>query len=208
LTFLQPIDQSRGDEAARDRASQQGRLSPMPWVGAGRLRLLVVLAALAAGQAAKAVSERQEEYAANDADGEVGMTKNLSSAASKSCDRRSEVKKTMFLGMAAALAMISAAKADPVPLSAYVDQNGYIDVIALTCAQLANTYQEDANVLTAWYSGWYNGLDHKHYLDYTKGRIVEHDVIEYCKAHPDEKIIHAMAVVLNDVRRELGIDVK
>ena len=52
-------------------------------------------------------------------------------------------------------------------------------------AQLANTYQEDANVLTAWYSGWYNGLDHKHYLDYTKGRIAEHDVIEYCKAHPD-----------------------
>ena len=117
--------------------------------------------------------------------------------------------KTILLSIAAtALAAGGVAKADPVPLSAYVDQNGYIDVTALTCAQLANTYQEDANVLTAWYSGWYNGLDHKHYLDYTKGRIVEHDVIEYCKAHPDEKIIHAMAVVFKDVRREMGIDVK
>ena len=118
------------------------------------------------------------------------------------------MKKAMLFGFVAGLSAGGAAMADPVPLSALVDQNGYIDVIALTCAQLANTYQEDANVLTAWYSGWYNGLDHEHYLDYTKGRIVEHDVIEYCKAHPDEKIIHAMAVVLKDVRREIGIDVK
>ena len=65
--------------------------------------------------------------------------------------------------------------------SAYVDANGFIDVQALTCAQLANTYQEDANVLMAWYSGWYNGLGHKHYMDYKKGRELEHLVIEYCK---------------------------
>jgi hypothetical protein len=118
------------------------------------------------------------------------------------------MKKAMLFGFVVALSTGGVAKADPVGLSAYVDQNGYIDVLALTCAQLANTYQGDANVLTAWYSGWYNGLDHKHYLDYTKGRIVEHDVIEYCKAHLDEKIIHAMAVVLKDARREMGIEVK
>ena len=76
--------------------------------------------------------------------------------------------------------------------------------IALTCAQLANTYQEDANVLMSWYSGWYNGLDHKHYLDYKKGRELEHLVIEYCKAHQDEKIIHAIAVNLQrHARRRL-----
>ena len=39
----------------------------------------------------------------------------------------------------------------------------------------------------AWYSGWYNGLDHKHYMDYKKGRELEHLVIEYCKAHQNEK---------------------
>ena len=71
--------------------------------------------------------------------------------------------------------------------SAYADANGFIDVQALTCGQLANTYQEDANALTSWYSGWYNGLAHKHYADFKKGRIVEHQVIEYCKAHPSKK---------------------
>ena len=114
------------------------------------------------------------------------------------------MKKAMLLGCVAALSAVGLAKADPVPLSAFVDQNGYIDVLALTCAQLANTYQQDANVLTAWYSGWYNGLDHKHYLDYTKGRIAEHDVIEYCKAHPDEKIIHAMAIVFHGHAQGIG----
>ena len=88
----------------------------------------------------------------------------------------------MLSSLAAASAMVGAAKADPVDLSAYADANGFIDVQALTCAQLANTYQEDANALTSWYSGWYNGLAHKHYMDYKKGREAEHLVIEYCKA--------------------------
>ena len=45
-----------------------------------------------------------------------------------------------------------------VELNTYADGEGYLDVQALTCAQLADTFQEDANYLTAWYSGWYNGL--------------------------------------------------
>jgi hypothetical protein len=63
------------------------------------------------------------------------------------------MKKTVLLGLAAGMAMVGAAKADPVDLSAYADANGFIDVQALTCGQLANTYQEDANALTSWYSG-------------------------------------------------------
>ena len=112
------------------------------------------------------------------------------------------MKKAMFLGFAAAMTMLGAAKADPVDLSAYADANGCIDVQKLTCAQLANTYQEDANALSSWYSGWYNGLAHKHYMDYKKGREAEHLVIEYCKAHQDEKIIHAISVNLKDMRAE------
>jgi hypothetical protein len=110
--------------------------------------------------------------------------------------------KATVLGLAAAMAMIGVAKADPVDLNAYVDANGFIDVQALTCAQLANTYQEDANALMAWYSGWYNGLAHKHYMDFKKGRELEHLVIEYCKEHHDESIIHAIAVNLKDMRAE------
>src|SRR5580693_7643350 len=112
------------------------------------------------------------------------------------------MNKTVFLGFAAAIAILGAAKADPVDLSAYADKNGFIDVQRLTCAQLANTYQEDANALSSWYSGWYNGLAHKHYMDFKKGREVEHQVIEYCKGHPDERIIHAIGVMLREDRAE------
>jgi hypothetical protein len=112
------------------------------------------------------------------------------------------MKRFIVLGYVAAMALCGVAKADPVDLSAYADANGYIDVQALTCGQLANTYQEDANALTSWYSGWYNGLAHKHYADFKKGRVVEHQVIEYCKGHPEQKIIHAVAVILKEDRAE------
>src|ERR1700722_16230375 len=101
-----------------------------------------------------------------------------------------------------AITTLSAAKADPVPLSSYADANGFLDVQTLTCGQLANTYQEDANALTTWYSGWYNGLAHKHFADFKRGREVEHQVIEYCKAHPDEKIIHAVGKMIKEDRAE------
>ncbi len=112
------------------------------------------------------------------------------------------MRRLVFVAAVAAVIAAGAAKADPVDLSAYADANGFIDVQALTCGQLAHTYQEDANALATWYSGWYNGLAHKHYADFKKGRVVEHQVIEYCKAHHDEKIIHAIAVILKEDRAE------
>jgi hypothetical protein len=92
------------------------------------------------------------------------------------------MSKMLLVGVVASMAIIGSAKADPVDLSAYVDENGFINVQALRCEQLANTYQEDANALMAWYGGWYNGLAHRHFMDYRKGRVAEHEVIEYCKA--------------------------
>ena len=112
------------------------------------------------------------------------------------------MKKAILVAGALALMTVGAAKADPVDLSAYVDANGFLDVTALMCGQLANTYQEDANSLMSWYSGWYNGLAHKHYADFKKGRELEHQVIEYCKAHPEQKIIHAIGLLLKEDRAE------
>ena len=69
----------------------------------------------------------------------------------------------------AAVAIFSIASSNAqaqVPLSAYVDANGFINVQALMCAQLAGTYQEDADMLTTWYSGWYNGLAKKHFIHF------------------------------------------
>src|SRR4030095_512597 len=46
-------------------------------------------------------------------------------------------------------------------LSAYADANGFLDVQKLTCAQLAGTWQEDADMLMTWSRGWYKGLGQK-----------------------------------------------
>jgi hypothetical protein len=90
-------------------------------------------------------------------------------------------------------------------LSAYADADGWLDVQALTCAQLAGTWQQDADLLTTWYSGWYNGLGKKHYINLQRSKEAEHETIVYCKAHPNEKIIHAIGLVIDRMRAERGI---
>jgi hypothetical protein len=63
-------------------------------------------------------------------------------------------------------------------------------------------------MLTSWYSGWYNGLARKHLLNIKRGKELEHEVIVYCKANPNQKIIEAIAVVFKDARAKLGIKMK
>ena len=121
--------------------------------------------------------------------------------------RSDNTRKTLIL-TAAVLAIVGSEARAQVDLSTYADANGYIDVQTLTCAQLANTWQQHADMLATWYSGWYNGLAKKHYLDVRKGREAEHEVILYCKAHPEVRIIQAMEVVFKDMRQRPGIEVK
>lgn len=87
-----------------------------------------------------------------------------------------------------------------VGLDTYMDANGFIDVQTLTCDQLANTYQEDANALSNWYSGWYNGLAKKHYYHLSRVAGVEHQLIVWCKAHRDKKIIEGLGEVFKEDR--------
>jgi hypothetical protein len=95
-----------------------------------------------------------------------------------------------------------------VELKTYANPDGYIDVQALTCAQLANTYQEDADYLTVWYSGWYNGLAKKHMMKVDRAKDLEHQIIVYCKEHQDKKVIQAIDVVFKDYRAQNGIKLK
>jgi HdeA/HdeB family len=83
------------------------------------------------------------------------------------------------------------------PLTAYADSKGYIHVQELTCAQLAGTYQEDADFLGVWYSGWYNGLGKKNTIKVDRVKDGIHEVIVYCKAHQDKKVIQAIDFILN-----------
>jgi hypothetical protein len=95
-----------------------------------------------------------------------------------------------------------------VELSKYANADGYIDVQKLTCAQLASTFQEDADFLTVWYSGWYNGLAKKHMMKVDRAKTLEHEVIVHCKANPGKKVIQAIDVVFKTYRAEQGIKVR
>jgi HdeA/HdeB family len=113
--------------------------------------------------------------------------------------KKTKLACALAFGAVASFAGVSSSQAQ-VPLSAYADANGLIDVQALTCAQLAGTFQEDADMLAAWYSGWYNGLAKKHFAHITRVKPGEHLVIQYCKQHPEDKVIHAIDVVLKETR--------
>ena len=89
-------------------------------------------------------------------------------------------------------------------LTAYADPEGYIDVQALSCAALAGTWQGDADRLTTWYSGWYNGLAKKHFFNIARSKELEHEVIVYCKANPQIRIIEAIDVILKQERFARG----
>ncbi len=96
-----------------------------------------------------------------------------------------------LLASATLMASASASQAQ-VALATYADDKGYINVRALTCAQLANTTQDDANFLGVWYSGWFNGHLKRHSINIQRTKDGIHAVIEDCKANPDKKVVQAV----------------
>ena len=104
-----------------------------------------------------------------------------------------------LVAAATLIASASASKAQ-VELKTYADAKGYLNVRALTCAQLANTYQEDADFLGVWYSGWWNGHLKRHSINVDRTKQGIHEVIVYCKAHPDVKSIDAVDAYVKKVQ--------
>ena len=111
--------------------------------------------------------------------------------------------RTAFCGVL--LSFVAGSAFAATELSTFADKDGYIDVQALTCEQLANTYQEDADYLTVWYSGWYNGLGKKHKMKVDRAKTLEHEVIVYCKENKDKKVIYAIDTAFKKYRAENGI---
>ena len=101
--------------------------------------------------------------------------------------------KTIFV--VGLLMLMSGAAQAQVELKTYADADGNIDVQKLTCAQLAGTFQEDADFMSVWYSGWYNGLANAGKINVERAKEIEHRVIVYCKANQDKKVISAIDVV-------------
>ena len=115
--------------------------------------------------------------------------------------------KALLISALLAIATLTPAAAQ-VELKTYANADGYVDVQVLTCAQLANTYQEDADYLTVWYSGWYNGLAKKHMMKVDRAKGLEHEIIVHCKEHQDKKVIQAIDVVFKNYRAQNGIKMK
>jgi HdeA/HdeB family len=101
----------------------------------------------------------------------------------------------LLLAVAALFGSASTSPAQ-VELKTYADAKGYISVRSLTCAQLAGTFQEDADFLGVWYSGWFNGRNKKHLINVARTKEGIHDVIVYCKANPDKKVVDAIEAIL------------
>lgn len=108
--------------------------------------------------------------------------------------------RSLFILSAALIATVSAAQAQ-VGLNTYADSKGYIDVQKLTCTQLAGTFQEDADFLGVWYSGWYNGLAKKHAINVPRAKEGIHQVIVHCKANPGKTVIKAIDFVLKQEKK-------
>lgn len=95
-----------------------------------------------------------------------------------------------FPAAAIALAALTTGASAQVPLA--TEKDGHVNVHALSCAQLAGTFQEDSDALAMYYAGWYNGLAKKHGFNVQRTRALQHEVIVYCKANPEVKVIKAM----------------
>ena len=126
------------------------------------------------------------------------MTRLMNTATSVAALSPSGLSVLAAVGLLASVITASA----QVELTTYADSDGYIDVQKLTCGQLANTFQEDADFLGVWYSGWYNGLAKKHAINVPRVKEGIHNVIVYCKANKDKRIIQAIDVILKQQQQQ------
>ena len=100
----------------------------------------------------------------------------------------------------ATLAASASASQAQVALATYADEKGYLNVKTLTCAQFANTSPDDANFLGVWYSGWFNGHLKKHAFNVNRTKQGIQEVLDYCKANPDKKVVEAVEVYVKKVQ--------
>ncbi len=90
----------------------------------------------------------------------------------------------------------SAGPAGGVPLSHYADANGNIEVRTLTCAHLNAASPAEADLLLAWYSGWYNGSAKRRGINLARVRYALRSVGDYCRRNPDKNLVQVMDLML------------
>ena len=113
--------------------------------------------------------------------------------------RQGSVMKPGFfiLGTDIAAELAAACASTPVQqpqaeITTLADDKGVIDMGSLTCGQLLSVYQEDADFLLAWYSGWTNGMAKSRTLRLKAVKDATHNVIVYCKANLTRRVADAI----------------
>jgi hypothetical protein len=104
-------------------------------------------------------------------------------------------------GMAPSAAPGAAPRAAPAQptqsfLARYADANGNIDIRQFTCGHLNEASPEEAQLLLAWYSGWYKGVAKSRGINLARVRYNSRGVIDYCKANRDKKLTDVMELML------------
>jgi hypothetical protein len=84
----------------------------------------------------------------------------------------------------------------PPALAKYADANGNIDVRQLTCAHLNAASPEEAQLLLAWYSGWYKGLVKARGINLARIRYTSRSVVDYCRTNSDKRLTDVMELML------------
>ncbi|MCK9915266.1 HdeA family protein [Microbacteriaceae bacterium K1510] len=88
-----------------------------------------------------------------------------------------------------------------VDVAKYADAKGEIDAQTLTCAQLADASQEDAEFLGVWYVGWYSGQAKKTAINIAAAKAAIPELIVYCKANKNRTVALAIDAVLKKAAR-------
>lgn len=81
-------------------------------------------------------------------------------------------------------------------LERYADANGNIDARQLTCGHLDNTSPDEAELLLAWYSGWYSGSAKRREINLPRVRYAIRNVIDYCRTNRDKRLTDVMELML------------
>jgi hypothetical protein len=92
---------------------------------------------------------------------------------------------------------VQSARTQPyIALGTYADLYGNIDPQRLTCGQLADASPQEAELLLAWYSGWFNGAAKKRAMNLAQVGSAVHSAIDYCKGNRDKKLNLVMELML------------
>lgn len=83
-----------------------------------------------------------------------------------------------------------------VPLSSYTEPNGVLDVERLSCGHLAIASPQEADLLLAWYSGWYSGFAKRRGINLARVQAAIRNVAAYCRINREKRLSDVMELML------------